>query len=324
MEVFIKDAKTFATKSHHVVLDYEITPSIYDTVSTIAIPQAEEPAERDFVYLDGIQWLGIINNVSTDGGLTQLECGQILTLFNREMFYTAPTGDSLEQKLKTLIDINYTNCADTFYRMPFLSVEALTQTSGTLKPDLEDNIYNISSYMAKLRRIKGIYADFTLSRTNLYVNISTRANPVKNVDFSNPSFVITEQNYSAKTISKITTYCEENGQTQNWVLLEDGSIVNTTPATGRHEGEWVVMNISEADDVEPSVNDELSKNYYSHNITFQCPFNYSFDLYDNLRLKIGDKIFTSYVAQKRLMMNSKVQEIQCGELQMQYPYLTTI
>jgi len=324
MEVFIKDAKTFATKSHHTVLDYDITPSIYDTVSTITIPQTEEPAERDFVYLDGAKWLGIIGNVSTDDGRTTLECSQISTLFNRDLFYTAGTYTYLEDYLKTLIDDNYTNCVDTFYSLPFLDVEALTSTTGSLKPDLDDNIYNISSFMAKLRRIKGIYTNYTISRTKLYITIVTRANPVKNVDFSNPSFVITEQNFSAKTISKITTYCEENAQTRNWVLLDDGSIVNSTPTAGRVSGEWVALVVSNADDVAPKVQEEFARNFYSHNITFMCPLNYQFDLYDNLRIKIGNKIFTSYVAQKHLWANSKVQEIQCGELQMQYPYLTTI
>lgn len=324
MQLFIKDKKTFATKFSSLILDYEIQPSIYDTVSTYTIPNENLPNEGDFIYDEDTGFIGIIGSVETDRKVAILSVHQIYTLFNRSIIYTATSYTYLEAYIKTLIDTNFTNCADSFYELPFLNVTALTSTASTIRPDVEDYAFKVSSFMAKARRLKGVYCEFDISRTQLGINITTRANPVKNIDFSNPSFYITEQTMSSLTVSKITTYCEENSQIKNWVLLDDGSIVNTTPSTGRVNGEWITLTVKEAADVQDKVNDEFAKNYYSHNITFQCPLSYDFKLYDNLQIKIGNRIFASYVAQIKRWKNGKVQEIQCGELQVKYPYLDLI
>ena len=324
MELFVKDRKTFATKFSGLILDYEVKPSIYDTVSTYTIPSDKVPNEGDFVYDEDTGFIGVVSAVNTDEKISTLSVNQIHTLFNRKIIYVDASYTYLEDYLKSLIDTNFTNCADSFYEMPFLNVTANTQTSSTIIPDVEQYAFSVSSFMAKARRIKAVFCNFSINRTQLNIEITTRQNPVKNIDFSNPSFRIIEQNFSKKMISKITSYCEENSQVQNWVLLNDGSIVNTTPSTGRVDGEWTTLVVRTAAEVQDSVNNEFSKNYYSHNITFQCPLSYGFQLYDNLQIKIGNKIFTSYVAQLRQWKNSKIQEVQCGELQTKYPYIDLI
>ena len=324
MQLFIKDGKTFTTKFSSLILDYEIQPSIYDTISTYTIPSDKLPLERDFVYDEDTGFIGVVSAVETDRKIAVISVQQINTIFRRQIIYQAASYTYLEAYLESLINSNFKACTDTFYAMPFLNVTALTSTASTIKPDVENYAFSVSAFMAKARRLKGVFCDFGISRTELSINITRRQNPAKNIDFSNPSFYITEQTMSGLTVSKITTYCEENSQVKNWVLLADGSIVNTTPSVNRVDGEWITLTVKEAADVQDKVNDEFSKNYYSHNITFQCPLSYQFDLYDNLLIKIGDKIFTSYVAQKRLWKDSKVQEIQCGELQVKYPYLNLI
>lgn len=324
MQLFIKDKKTFITKSNTLILGYEIKPSIYDTISTYTIPNENLPNEGDFIYDEYTGFIGVISSVQTIKDIAELHVKQIHTLFSRKIIYTQEAYTYLESYLKSLIDDNYTNCSDSFYALPFLSVTAATQTSSTMIPDIDQHSFSVSSFMAKARRLKRIFCVFSLDRATLNISITTRSNAAKNIDFSNPSFSITGENYSGKTISKITSYCDEDTQTQDWVLLDNGTIVNTTPATGRVEGEWTTLYVNRAADVQDAVYDEFAKNYYSHNITFQCPISYKFDLYDNLKIKIGNKIFTSYVAQMRKWNNSKVQEIQCGELQVQYPYLDLI
>lgn len=324
MQLFIKDGKSFTTKFSSLILDYEIQPSIYDTVSTYTIPSDKLPTERDFVYDEDTGFIGVVSAVETDRKIATISVQQISTLFSRPIIYQATSYTYLEAYIKTLIDSNFTACTDSFYALPFLNVTAVTSTTSSIKPDVEYNAFSVSSFMAKARRMKGVFCEFGISRTELSIDIARRQNPVKNIDFSNPSFYITEQTMSGLTVSKITTFCEENSQVKNWVLLADGSIVNTTPSTNRVQGEWITLTVKEAADVQDAVNDEFAKNYYSHNITFQCPLSYDFKLYDNLQIKIDGKIFTSYVAQKRLWKDSKVQEIQCGELQVKYPYLNLI
>ena len=153
------------------------------------------------------------------------------------------------------------------------------------------------------------------------LQIARRVKVTKNIDFSNPLYVVTSQDFSQKTVSKITSYCEENGEMKTWVLMEDGSITDTTPAAGRIRGEWVPLTVAKAEDVEDSVRDEFAKNEFSHKIEFQAPKSRGFSLYDPLKIKLDNRIFSSYVSGVTEEKHSDIVTVQCGELQMQYPYL---
>ena len=322
MEAYIKDARTFITTSHNLVLDYTIKQSIYDEVSQVIIETPTMlPKEGDIIYLDGKRFFGVIKTVSPDHGKTELAVNQIITLFSREIFYSDMDFTYLEDNLKTLIDENYTNCVDAFYAMPYLSVRASTHTAAQLRPDLENNIYAVKDYASKMRRLYNIFCEWSISRDTLTLDIVQRYLETKNIDFSNPAYTITAQDFSSKTVSKITTFCEENNQTKEWILLKDGSIVNTAPEVGRVEGEWKPLVVSKEEDIDNDVKDEFAKNEYSHKIEFQAPIDTKFNLYDKLKIKLDNKIFSSYVSGITESKGSNVIDIQCGELQMQYPYL---
>ena len=157
MICFIKDKKTFTTKAMETAVDYEIKESIYDTVSTVTIPTPKVlPEEGDFLMFDGNPFVGIIKEVEIDGGETELSVEQAVKLFSREMFYTSASYTYLEDYLESLIDTNYTNCTDEVYEVPFLSVTAASHTSGNCKPDLEDNVYDIKSYIT-LDALNAVY-----------------------------------------------------------------------------------------------------------------------------------------------------------------------
>ena len=321
MRGFIKDRATFLTSSHNLVLDYELKLSIYDTVSSVVIETPENlPQTGDILYLE-CGFFGIVKTVSPDHGKTELGVNQINTIFARDLFYTDTTFTYLEDHLAQIIDDNFTNCPDEFYAIPYLDVTAQTHTAAQMRPDLEENVFNPKSYASKMRRLYQIFCEWEITRDTLSLNIVRRVKTVKNIDLSNPKFVLTEQSFSEETISKITSFCKENSQKQDWVLLDDGSIVNTAPQTGRVNGEWVTLQVENAEDVTDAVKDEFAKNEYSHKITFQAPSASAFQLYDPLQIKLDNKIFTSYVSGVTLTKGSNIVEVQCGELQTQYPYL---
>ena len=321
MIVFIKDKKSFTTKVIATAVDYEIHESIYDTVSKITIPtQSTPPAEGDFVMFDGMSFVGIISEVEIDGGETEISVEQAYKLFSRDMFYTTPTYTYLEAHLKDLIDTNYTNCTDEIYEVPFLSVSALTSSSVNCKPDLEDNVYNIKSYIAKCRRLQDIVCDWGFNRTTLTLSIYKKLFPVYNIDMSNPRYQIVEQTLSYNTIGKITAFCEENSSYSTWYLKTDGTVTQTKPAEAdRVDGEWTTMTVAEAADISEEVADEFATNYYSHKVSFLT--DQTFNLYDRLNLRIDGKIFNSYVSGIIRTKGSKMHTVECGELQTQYPFL---
>lgn len=326
MYCFIKSKNTFETLSISAVFDYSIYLSIYDSVSTIIIktPNASISA-GDFVYIDGGIFFGVINSIEPDYGRTTLQCGQPVTLFSRNMFYTDQSFQYLEDYLAKLITDNFINCSDPFYAIPYLSVQATTHTTATMKPDLdENNIYSIMSYASKMRRLYNIFLEWTISRNSINVTIASRTMSQKNIDFTNPSYKILTQDFSDSSISKITSYCVENSQYQDWVLQNDGTITNTISNTNRKYGEWVPLVVQNAADVTDSVRDLFFQTEYSHNIEFSAYKRSGFSLYDRLLIKLNGSIFSSYISGIKFQKNSNASTITCGELQTVYPYLNRL
>lgn len=348
MICFIKDRKSFTTTSMATAVDFEIHDSIYDTVSRVTIPTPESPInEGDFVLFDGVPYVGIVSEVEIDGGTTEISVKQGVQLFSREMFFTPATYTYLEDHLKDLIDTNYTNCSDAVYKLPFLSVTATTHTSGTLMPDIGDattyanpssvagetlkltevkytagSTYSIASYISKMRRVKDIVCDWSFTNTVLKVDITQKSFPTHNIDMSNPSYKITEQTFSDETVGKLTVYCEEDGNYYTRYLKDDGTITSTYSPTGRVDGEWKSIVISELAELNDAVADEFALNYYSHKLSFMTDKNYG--LYDKLMIRINGKVFSSYISGIITRKGSKYREIECGELQTQYPFLNRI
>ena len=118
MRAFIKDRTTFATKSHNLVLDYALKYSIYDTVSRVTIQTpATLPGEGDILYMEN-GFFGIIQAISPEEGKTRLDVNQIISLLERNMFYTPAPFTYLEDCLAQLVQENFTQCPDVFYALP--------------------------------------------------------------------------------------------------------------------------------------------------------------------------------------------------------------
>ena len=324
MIVFIKDKNSFITKTMVSAVDYEIHESIYDTVSTITIPTQKSPInEGDFLMFDGMPFVGIVTEVDIDGGRTEISVEQAIKLFSRDMFYSATSYTYMEDYLKSLIDDNYTNCTDDLYEVPFLVVNALSHTSGSCKPDLDDNIYNIKSYTSKLRRLQDIVCEWDFNRTQLVLNIYKKSFGIHNIDMSNPRYIITEQTISNQVVGKITVFCEENSAYSNWYLKTDGTVTSTQPSDAdRVQGDWATLVVNNVADITDDVKDEFAQNYYSHKISFFTDSH--FEIYDRLKLRMDGKIFNSYVSGIIHKKGSKYIEVECGELQTQYPFLNRL
>lgn len=323
MVIYIKDKETYATKLMAVAVEYQIYRSIYDATTTVTIQAPKTPLEEgDFLVIDGYNYVGILTEVDIDDNKATLSAVQGVNLFSREMFYSAQSYTYLEDNLKDLLDANYTNCTDAIYKVPFLTVNALSHTNKRCKPDLEDNTYTLSSYMAKLRRLYNIVSEWEFSRTALVLNIYKKDFPTYNIDLSNPRFKVTEQTFSVQSVGKATVYCEETGAYSNWYLKTDGTVTQAYSVADRVKGDWVTLTVAEADDIEDTVRDAFAQNYYSHRITFQSA--QDFELYDQLVIRADNKIYRSYVSGIIERNDSAYTVIECGELQTLYPYLNRI
>ena len=325
MYCIAKDRKTFRTitGSACAVVDYSLTlDSIYDETSEISITGAESaPTAGDFIYLEN-GYQGIAQEVEKNDGRIDLKCRQVSSLFSRELYYSKPEGETLEMRLKNMIDTNYTKQPDGLYRLPYLEVRALTSTSADTRPEIDDNgIYTVDAYMAKLARLHNIFVTCVFGRDTLAVEIARKVVPSRKIDFSDPGLNVTEQAFSCEKIGKITSRAEDTGKVRDWYLLRDGTITNSADAPERVEGDWKLLTVREEQDTTDAVADEFRSNSYSHKITFTAaPEKARFSFYDRVTIALDGNLFDSYIAAVRVKKDSGLTEYECGELRTTYPF----
>lgn len=295
MLCYIKSRTDFKTKpAPPVVLDYDIAlNSVYDDASSIVVQGEITGIEGDFIYVDG--WLGVVSSVAPDRGQTTITATNILSAFSRPLLPTS--GTYIEAFIKDTIEAQYKNLADTVYQMPYLSVTT-TSNTGFISPDVEDGVWNIKSYAAKVRRLKSVFITWGMSGTNtLTCSIGVKATPTRRVDFADGANRLESETYSNYSVAKVTALV--GGVATDYFLHSDGTF-NTTNAD-RVSGAWEVI-VTEAEKMADAVAEVFAKSAYSHLITFYS--DRSMNFYDKLQIRTETgRVLNSYISCVRKSRN---------------------
>ena len=293
MIAYIKRRSTFATYLHINISTYNAAlNSIYDDQSTLtAIGEIDIDAE-DFLIFDN--FIGIIKTVTPgEEDTTEIVCDSILHAFKRKLVYPTPPA-TIEAFINSEMTDNYKSVSDAEYDMPYLSITS-TDTTSFIKPDVEDGMYSLKSYIAKVRRTKSVFVSFTVSGNTLAVNIAEVTPATYNIVMADGKHELITQSFAKSSIAKITSL--QDSTTKYWYLQADGSITNSPPAP-RLEGAWIGIPIdTDATDTEV-VADEFAKNSKSNKIEFRSFEEY--DFYSTVSLRIKETVLTSYVSSVRI------------------------
>ena len=316
MTCLVKDKKTFRTLCVCPVLDFDVTIwSIYDEVSTFKVSREKEMIFNEGDIVVFANYCGIIKEAEVTKYTADLKCEHILKMFSRDIPFVAGPDAGPESFLKNQIDEHYTNQTDIIYQLPYLDVSALTSTVSSINPDVEDGVWNIKSYIAKIRRVLNIFTEYTATKDTLEISIGKKQVTTKQIDLSDSQIKVLEETYSNKSVGKITSICEETEEVKDWFLLDDGTITDTYQDDNRVVGDWVTIVVSKAEDVEYKVRDEFAKNSFSHKILFNIPSSRArFAFYDRILIASKGRLYYSYIAAVRNTKSSEKTEYQCGEL----------
>ena len=314
MQCFIKDGKSFRTKHIAPAVGDITIKSIYDEVSNITIPrQGYTVGVGDFIFTEG--YAGIVNEVSAEDGAISLSCIDINRLFRRDLFPVEWVGAGIEEFIKEQIEREYVDVEDVIYRLPYLDVVIHTRTLEDVKPENSEGLWNLKSYFARVRRLAGVFVEFSADGDRLRVDIMRRDRPFHNIDLTMGGFEVLEESFSSGTTGRVTAKAEDTGEISDWYLLENGEIVNEYTAADRVEGEWAKLVVDGVDDVETQVKNIFNTNSYSHMIEFATYKKYGF--YDECVLKTpGGKIVRSYISAVRKVSGDERTIYKTGELRL--------
>lgn len=312
MKVYIKDSKTFYNKAIVDAYSYQLVKSIYTDLSELTVQYNENIAVGDIIY-DNYGWIARISSVEKDGQTLQLKAEDITYLFNRDIIFTSSDmKSSTEQTLLQALQKYYKNQSDEVYALPYLNLAAYTMTSN-LQPAVEYGLWSIKSYISRVRRLQGVYADIKASASTLDIFIQRKELFSGKIFTTNQYLEITEETFSNTSIGKVTAYTQ-GGSATDYYLLEDGTITTTYQAYNRVPGEWVYLEIQEGEDELTQVKNKFKENSYSHKVTFVVPKDKAkWEFYDPVMIEVNKLWYQSYIA-KKIIKDDGTTEYQCGEL----------
>ncbi len=326
MTCYIKNRLTFITESNHEITDHDIVlDSIFDDKSTITITGKHAAAKGDIVCVDNT-WMGVIDGVNVDDGLTVLTCKEMSSLFDRKIsenehaITTAAGG--IENTLKTALQTCFLNQADAAYQLPYLVFSTPTYTAADpmIIPDVSSGLYSIKEYMERLRRLAGVFVSYSITKISgsekLKITIQQRTPPTRVLDFSG-DFEVTAEKYNDDALAKITVN-DGTGTDVDYYLKTDGTIVTSPPAAeDRAEGQWTALYATS--DIDSKVADKFADKQYSHSVEFNGAEEY--DFFDRAAVRKDGRVFTSYISSKRIKQGSNRFFYKIGELVTELPSL---
>lgn len=314
MKVYIKDGKTFRNKAIIEAFSYKLVKSIYTDLSELETEYDPDVMVNDIIY-DNYGWYGLISEIERDGErLLQIKAEDIMNLFRRDIIYVASDmKTTTEQTMASAISKYFSNESDEVFQIPYLNVSAVTSTSRT-SPSVESGVWNLKSYVAKVRRLQSVYADISFSASQMVIKIQQKQILPKKIFITNRNMEIIEESFSNTSISKITAYHTDPISSTDYYLLENGTITTTYQPTGRAEGTWEYLHIDGDQDEMEQVRNKFKENSFSHKISFLVPKTEAkWDFYDPVIIDVRNTFYNSYIA-KKIILDDDTIEYQCGEL----------
>ncbi len=289
MKAYIKSFVNFKTYAYPEIADHDyVLASIYDEQSMFTIDWDGIINSGDFLICG--RFMGQILTVDPGEGITKIiVCESILFFFKRDLIYPGD-GATVEAFIASELTDNFKSVADTKYAMPYLTITHTAATSF-IKPDIKDGIYNLKSYIAKVRRVKNVFVDFSRTKDNLLISVVPRVPDSHNIVMEDGHHSLVSQTLASNSVAKITTF--QDSTATDWYLNPDGSITSTEPEI-RVDGEWKTLFLDTDKVAADEVTNEFASNSHSHKIEFRSDKIYGF--YDNVTLRIKGKALYSYIS----------------------------
>ena len=191
MLFYFKDKKTFMTKGVAEGATWKLTESVWTELSEITCQLVPSVEAGDFAYAT-TGWLGIISSVVKEKSVMYLKVQKIEQLFDREVCFTLGTTQPCEWTAILYINRNFVNGTDEVYNYRFLDVKRETLEARALKPPAENGVFNVKSYLARIRRLNQVFTSYSIEEDTLTMRIYHEVRPQKTLITSNVPVQILE------------------------------------------------------------------------------------------------------------------------------------
>lgn len=238
-----------------------------------ADPKAEN---KDFVILkDGknIKFKGIIENIDNYQGekMHTISCMEIERIFDQKIFLSDTEiikNEGIEDFIAAMIRKYFSATGDSFIDMSYINCNALTHTKVSSKPDADDEVYNLKTYIGNIKEQYGIFLDFDFTKTNLNISIYKKDQIPMQIDTTLTDVDSCKETMEIKALSKLNVKwlnLTTQEETMRYFYLHTNrtvSEVNEDRVDGNVSSLYVSTETEE--EMLETVTKEFRSNSYSH------------------------------------------------------------
>lgn len=283
MFMWIFDYQDFSIKDIVEIADYEISIDEETNANSIIRVLKDTGAKaRDLVVVkrnnENVYW-GIIEEISNSDGeqLYEYNLKYITNMFNQDVILEneeliKTTG--IEDFIANAITNNFIENEDTFLNRTYLQVNVKTHTKKqTTVSNVQDNIYNLHTWMTNCTQNYNIVYSFSISNGKLVITIEVQEIEKELIDVNAQSISNYSEVFETDVVAKVTVLTKEEGK-YNLYLLNDRTTTTDMNNENRADGTVETVYTEKMEDANQKALDTMKANSYNHNITFNLANEY--------------------------------------------------
>ena len=278
-----KITDVFAVAEYNIELDGD-----FNGKSSVVCSNTPNASEDDWFYLmDGRTTVltGIIESITNNDGQNEhtINLKESQKLFDRKIILENESllETGIEDFIADAIRTNFVNSDDEFMNLPYIHVEVLTHTPVLAKPQNENGIFNLCTYIGNAMTTYGVFTDIHLTQDGVYVTIEKKELPRLNIDCSVSDIVNYSETYEVNALTKlIVRWCipeSENSEgvktpasytVKQYFLKNDRTITDDIHDTDRASGstDTVYIEAETEQKLYEEVVNQFKSNSYNHSV----------------------------------------------------------
>ena len=323
--MWIFDYFTFKVKDIVELSNYEINVDEETNANSIINVLKQTTAKaRDIIVIkknNKIIYWGTINNIqNTDGqNLYEYIIKYATNLFDQDIILEDEnliSSTGIEDFIANAINKNFIQNEDTFINKTYIQVVVKTHTKKqTSVTNVENNIYNLHTYMTNCTQNYDIVYSFSIVNKKFVITIENKSINKELIDVNAQPISNYNEVFETDVVSKVIVLTSTN--TYKLYLLNDRTTTTDMTNPNRADGKTVTVYTENYEDAPQTALDQIKQNAYNHNITF----NY----YDRL-IPVGTPIaiktkqsliFDTYISAIKITQ-SKFIEYTCGNIRVKF------
>jgi len=323
--MWIFDYKDFSVKDIVEISDYEIIiDEETNATSNIKVLKKTTAKARDIIVVkknNEIIYWGTIQEILNEDGknLYEYTAKYITNLFDQKIELKNQdliNSTGVEDFIAKVITDNFISNTDTFLNKSYLELNVLTHTpKQTSVTNVENNIYNLHTWMTNCTQNYDIVYSFSISNGKLVMTIENKTYNKELIDTKAQAISNYTEVFETNVVSKVIVLTSTD--TYTLYLLNDRTTTTDMTNINRADGRVETVYTENYIDAPQTALDTMKANSYNHNITFNL-YNRYIKVGTPIAIKTKESlIFDTYISAIKITQK-KFYEYTCGNIRIKF------